>query len=60
MKMIYTVRIPLTGLMPPHFGSCPKPGRGFPTPYVVDFFVFNYFMWLFVLLISVELLTITV
>jgi hypothetical protein len=29
------VWIPLTGFSPPHFCSCPKPGPGFPTSYVV-------------------------
>jgi len=24
------VGIPLTGLTPPHFYACPKPGHGFP------------------------------
>ena len=32
------VRIPLTGLIPPHFCACLKPGPGFPTSYVVVFF----------------------
>ena len=31
--------IPLTGLTPPHFCGCPNPGYGFPTPYVVFFYV---------------------
>jgi hypothetical protein len=30
--------IPLTGLTPPHFCACPKPGPEFPTSYVVGFF----------------------
>ena len=37
------VEIPLTCLTQPHFCVCPKlkPGPGFPTSYVVIFFVFN-------------------
>ena len=31
------VGIPLTGLTPPHFYACPKPGPEFPTSYVVVF-----------------------
>jgi hypothetical protein len=57
------VEITLTSLIPPHFCACLKPGPGFPTSYVVVFFVFSEFSydkrWLFVLLILVELLTIT-
>jgi len=29
----------LTSLTPPHFCACPKPGLGFPMPYVVVFYV---------------------
>ena len=54
-----------TGLTPPHLCACLKPGAGFPMPYVVVlFFVFSEFSWderwLFILLILVELLTISV
>jgi hypothetical protein len=35
------VGISLTGLTLPHFCACPKPGPGFPTSYVVVFFVFS-------------------
>jgi len=31
-----------SGLTPPHFCACPKPGPGFPTSYVMVFFMFNY------------------
>jgi len=31
------VGIPFTGLTPPHFYTCPKPGLEFPTSYVVVF-----------------------
>jgi len=34
------VRIPLAGLTPPHFCSCPRPV--FPTSYVVVFFMSNF------------------
>jgi len=30
--------ISLTGLTLPHFYACPKPGAGFPMPYVLVFF----------------------
>jgi hypothetical protein len=35
------IRIPLTGLTPPHVSACHKPAPGFPTLYVVvpPFFV---------------------
>ena len=33
------VGIPLTSLTSLHFGACPKPGPGFPTSYVMGFFV---------------------
>ena len=36
--------IPLTGLTPPHFCACPKPGPGFPTTYVVGLFFFVFFL----------------
>ena len=39
------VVILLTGLTPPHFCACPKPGHGFPTSYVVVFVVFSNFRW---------------
>jgi hypothetical protein len=32
----------VTGLTPPHFYVCSKPGPGYPTPYVMFFFVFCY------------------
>ena len=35
------VGILLTGLTLPHFCACPKPEPGFPTSYVVVFFVFK-------------------
>jgi hypothetical protein len=35
--------IPLTGLTIPLFCACPKSGPGFPTSYVVVFFVFSEF-----------------
>jgi len=35
------VGIPLIGLTPPHFCACPMPGPGFPTSYVVVYFVFS-------------------
>ena len=34
-------QIPLTGLTLPHLCACPKPGPGFPTSYVMVFFMFN-------------------
>jgi hypothetical protein len=50
------VRIPLTGLTQPHICACPKPGPGFQTTYVQRVEVRS----LFILLILVELLTITI
>jgi len=51
----------LTGLTPPHFVGCDKPGHGFPTPHALDIFMFNDLIWAFLfVLILVELLTITV
>ena len=51
----------LTGLTPPHFVGCYKPGHGFPTPHALDSFMFNDLIWAFLfVLILVELLTITV
>ena len=35
------VGIPLAGLTPPHVCACPNTGSGFPTSYVVVFFMFN-------------------
>jgi len=35
--------ITVTGLTPPHFCACPRPGPGFPTTYVVVFFLFSEF-----------------
>jgi hypothetical protein len=35
------VGIPLFCLTLPHFCACPKTGPGFPTSYVMVFFVFN-------------------
>ena len=56
--------IQLTGLTPPHFYACPKPGPEFPMYCIVVFFVFSEFSQdetrLFILLIFVELITITV
>jgi len=53
-----------TGLTPPHFCACSKPGHGFPASYVVVCFVFSEFSkdkrCLFVLLILVELVIIAV
>jgi len=40
------IGIPFTDLTPPHLGTCPKPGSGFPTSYVVVFFVFSEFSYL--------------
>ena len=37
------IGIPLTRLTPQHCCACPKPGHGFPMPYVVIFFVFGEF-----------------
>ena len=58
------VGIPLTGLSPPHICACHKPGPGIPMSYVKYFVVFSEFSqdegWFFVLLILVELMTITV
>jgi hypothetical protein len=34
-----SVKIPLTGLTPPHFSACSKPGTG--SPFVAIFFMFN-------------------
>lgn len=43
------VGIPMTGLIPPHFlYPCPKSANGFPTPYVVIFFVCNDLRWVVV------------
>lgn len=39
------VGIPLIGKTPPHFCPFPKPGPGFPTSYVVIFFIFNELRW---------------
>ena len=39
------VGIQLTGLTPPHFCACSKPGPWFPTSYVVVFFVFSELRW---------------
>jgi hypothetical protein len=39
--IIIMVGIPLFCLTLPHFCACPKPGPGFPTSYVMVFFVFN-------------------
>ena len=33
----------LTGLTLAHFCARPKPGPGFPTPYAIVFFLFNWF-----------------
>ena len=53
-----------TNLTLPHVCACPKTRTGFPTSYVMIFFVFSEFSsdgkWLFVLLILVELMIITV
>ena len=39
-------RIPLTGLVPPHFFACPKERHGFPSTYAVDFaYLFNDIRW---------------
>ena len=49
---------------PPNMCACPMSGPGLPTSHVVVFFMFSGFSWaeswLFVLLIFVELITITV
>ena len=37
--------IPLTCLTLPHFCACPKPGPGFPTSYVMVFFVLSELRW---------------
>ena len=56
------VGIPLTGLTPPHFGVCSKPEPGFPTPYIVVYFVFSELRSeaIVCLFILAELLTINV
>ena len=54
---------PLTSLTLPHVCACPKQRPGFPTSYVMVFFLSLFMIWsegrLFVLLILVGLLTIT-
>jgi hypothetical protein len=40
---ILRIDIPLTALTLPHFYACSKPELGFPTSYVVVFYVFNEF-----------------
>ena len=42
-KLIYQAGdgIPVSVLTPPHFCACTKPGLGFPTSYVVVFFMFS-------------------
>ena len=35
----------LTSLIPPHNYVCPKQGLGFPTSYIVVFFMFNDLRW---------------
>jgi hypothetical protein len=37
-----SIEIPLTGLTLPRFYAGPKPGPGFPTSYVVVFFVYMF------------------
>ena len=39
------VGILLTGLMPPHFCSCPKPDAGNSSTYIVVFFIINNMRW---------------
>ena len=46
-----------TGLVPIHLYACPKPRSGFSTYYIVFFVVFSELKWLFVLLVSMALLT---
>ena len=55
------VGIPLTSLTLPYFCACPEPGQGFPMSYVMGFLCSGNYgeRLLFVLLILVELLTIT-
>ena len=53
--------VPIHCIAQPHFCVFPKPESGFPLSHVMVFyFVFNDFRLLFVLLIFVELLTITI
>ena len=55
-------KVPLTDLIPPHFCACPSQARtGFPTSYVIVFLCSVSWgeNWLLILLILVELLTIT-
>jgi hypothetical protein len=54
------VGIPLTSLTLPHLCAFLKPRPGFPTSYILVFFMFNEFKGEVVLLILVKLLTITV
>jgi len=37
--------IPLTGLTPPYLCAFPKQGSGYPTSYVVIFYLFNDLRW---------------
>jgi len=56
-------RILLTDLMPPHFCAYLKPVLGFPTSYVMVFYMFNDLRWQVMVRycwLLVELLTITV
>ena len=39
------VGVPLTGLTPPQFCACPKPGHGFSTSYGAVLFMFSEFRW---------------
>ena len=41
LQCIKRKRTPFTGLTLPHFSACLKQGIGFPTPYVIVFFMFN-------------------
>ena len=43
------IGIPLSGLTLPRLCTCPKPGSGFPTLYVIVFLVFNEFRGLWCL-----------
>jgi hypothetical protein len=57
------VGVPLIGFIPLHCCACLIPGSGFPTSYVVVFFMLNVLRWAVIVRfvkIFVEMLTITV
>ena len=39
------IGLSLTGLILPHLCACPKPGSGFPMPYVLGVFVSKELKW---------------